>query len=247
MRNFKETIAWYHQHDNGQSVGFDPHGMCLKICRTARGLPAKYGTAKEAQDATPAKYRVTKVSDIRKGMVAYFDDPHDSNKAGHITTVVGRVKGADKDDLNDVLVETNDVKSGQIVVVRATYFEQHWGDPFQFAATWLNGHAFDVKGDTSLVAQFRDGGPKWDVKLLDKALKNGRHEVKPIIEGIEKAIASLPHDKDDSRVNDVKETFEKTRVVKLGELHQAILHGRTGQVKVVRDQIRTLIKRLPER
>lgn len=143
VRNTEQAIDWYRANEVWPAdIGFDPDGMCQKICRTARLIGPGAPSALASQEQTPAKYRVKKVRDVRKGMVMYFDDPNDSNPFGHIVTVVGRVKGGDPDSLDSILVRTNSVKSNSIVVVRASYFKQHWGDDFQFAATWLNGVAF---------------------------------------------------------------------------------------------------------
>lgn len=144
MRDFKETLEWYRNHQTTRQIGFNPNGMCLKVCRVARGIDAKYPTAKANQDATPQRHRVHRVRDLRRGMVLSYDDPHDSNKAGHIVTMIGRVKGFNPDSLRDVLVETNSVKSGELVVVRGDYFPRFWRDPFVFGATWLNGVELDV-------------------------------------------------------------------------------------------------------
>lgn len=180
MRNFKEALAWYDTHQTTQQIGFNPNGMCLKICRSARGIGPMFPTAKAAQDATPIEYRVTKVSDLRAGMVLYFDDPFDANKAGHIVTMIGRVKGADRNKLSDILVWTNSVQSGRLTVVRADYFEKYWGDPFQFGATWLNGQILDhwepapkpepKPKKPTRVAKARD--------LLNKALKRAEKKGK---------------------------------------------------------------------
>lgn len=140
MHNVKETLQWYRTHEvYPDSLSFDPDGMCLAICRTARDLPAMYPSALSAQVSTPMAYRVYKIRDIRMGMVGYFDDPNDSNPYGHIITFVGRRKGVDPNSLSSLLCRTNSVKSNQIVVVRGDYFQTHWGDKFQFGATWLNG------------------------------------------------------------------------------------------------------------
>jgi hypothetical protein len=146
MRGWKVVLDWYRQHQTRGQIGFDPDGMCLKICRVSAGLPSLYPSAKEAQDATPDEHRVYKVRNLRRGMKLYYDDPNDSNRFGHIVTMIGRVKGADLDSLHDVLVETNSVKANEIVVVRGDYFPQHWGDPFVFGATWLNGEEIDYAG-----------------------------------------------------------------------------------------------------
>lgn len=144
MRDTNATIQWYRGHETTAQLGYNPNGMCLKICREARGLPAVFPSALSAQQATPAAHRVEKVADITRGMVVYYDDPRDSNPFGHIVTVVGRVKGIRKDSLSSLLVRTNSVKSGHVVVVRGDYFPKHWGDEFQFGATWLNGQALDL-------------------------------------------------------------------------------------------------------
>lgn len=142
MHDVRETVDWYRTHEvYPTSLTFDPDGMCLAICRTARDLPARYPSALSAQTATPLKYRVKQIADIRMGMVGYFDDPNDSNPYGHIVTFVGRRKGVDPNSLSSLLVRSNSVISNKIVVVRADYFGTHWGDDFQFAATWLNGYA----------------------------------------------------------------------------------------------------------
>lgn len=148
MRAWKAVLEWYRSHQTASQIGFDPDGMCLKICRTAHGLNSVFPSAKAAQDATPAAHRVHKVRDLRRGMVLYYDDPRDSNRFGHIVTMIGRVKGFNPDSLHDVLVETNSVKANEVVVVRGDYFPQHWGDPFVFGATWLNGSEIDYLGRT---------------------------------------------------------------------------------------------------
>lgn len=143
IRNFIQTIDWYRKHDNTSTIGFNPDGMCLKVCRVARGIPSRYLTAKISQDATPREYRVYNVEDLRAGMVLYYDDPNDSNRAGHIVTMIGRVPNANPKSLHDILVETNSVQSGRITTVRGDYFPTYWGDKFQFGATWLNGYEID--------------------------------------------------------------------------------------------------------
>jgi hypothetical protein len=145
MRTTDQTIEWYQGNETWPAqIGFDPDGMCLKICRTARDLPAKYPSALSAQVSTPTKYRVTDVSKIERGMVVYYDEPGDSNPYGHIVTVVGRVRGADRSELSSLLVRTNSVKTNEIVVTRGDYFTRYWNDAFTFASTWLNGFELDL-------------------------------------------------------------------------------------------------------
>jgi hypothetical protein len=106
VRDWRGALDWYDTHQTKAQIGFDPDGMCLKVCRTARNIPAKHLTAREAQDATPEAFRVYKVEDLRKGMIAYFDDPDDGNRAGHIVTIVGRLRGHKLSDLSGVVTES---------------------------------------------------------------------------------------------------------------------------------------------
>lgn len=248
---WQEDLQWYETHQTAAQIGFNPDGMCLKVCRTSRSVGPKYLTAKQCQDAVPKKYRVTKVRDLRKGMKLFFDDPNDSNTSGHIVTMIGRVKGFDWDDLNDVLVETNSVKSGELVVVRATYFKEHWGDPFVFGAGWINGVVLDYRGSkpktppkpkpdmAPRIQNFRESGNEWNVKFLDRS---PRKDVAAKVEQIEKAVEALPDDPNDSLVNEFKDAFDTRRVLKMQLLNQAVENGRTGSVKTVRDNLRSIIK-----
>lgn len=140
QRDTAAALRWY--ETNRDRPPFDPDGMCLKICRTARNIPAMYPSAVTAQNATPAKYRVTKLESIKPGMVMYFDDPRDSNPFGHIVTVAATRNGGKK--LGDILTWTNSVVANKLVKVWADYFPTKWGDEFKFAATWLNGVELDL-------------------------------------------------------------------------------------------------------
>lgn len=140
QRTTAQTLAWYIGHQSKAAIGFDPDGQCLKVCRSARNLPARYSSALAAQVATPKTKRVYEISNIKPGMVMFFDDPNDDNPYGHIVTVYA-VAPIIK-SLDDILVWTNSVQANVLTKVRASYFKQHWGDQFQFAATWLNG--FDL-------------------------------------------------------------------------------------------------------
>jgi hypothetical protein len=251
-KTWQEDLMWYATHQTTEQIGFNPDGMCLKVCRTPRDIPPLHATAKQAQDATPKEHRFFKVRDLRKGMKLYFDDPFDSNSAGHIVTMIGRVRGGDLDSLDDVLVETNSVKSGELVVVRASYFREYWGDSFQFGTDFLNGVEFDFAGKKKLqepekdttprVENFRDSGNKWNVNILDRAVVHGRRNLEDKIRRIEKAVHSLPKDDSDTRVSEFKETFKEKRVLDMALLNAAVDDGRTGAVKAARDELRAAIK-----
>lgn len=111
--------------------------LCLKLQRQARGLPAVYPSAIAAQLATPLTERVHRREDLRRGMVAYSDDPRDANVFGHIYFIAGR----DRD--GRILTWSNDLRrSGGVDIVPLDAYENFWGDTFQFGATWLNGYDF---------------------------------------------------------------------------------------------------------
>jgi len=249
MRDWQETMGWYARNSTTEEIGFDPDGQCLKVCRTARAIPSKYPSAKAAQDATPKKYRVQKVRDLRRGMVLFFDDPNDSNKFGHIVTMVGRVRGGDPDNLHDVLVESNSVVKGKVVVVRGDYFTEHWGDPFQFGATWLNGQELDTPSGVTRVRKFKQGGPAYDVNLLRTAVEHGRHDVQPMIDKINELVDKLPDDEGvNSRVDRFTDYYRRTGILKMGLLHNAVTIGhRTGRVDDIYQALQETIASVPER
>ncbi len=110
--------------------------MCLALQRTARGIPAVYPSAYTAMEATPESERIYKPADLRMGMIAYSDDPYDSNDAGHVYYIIGR-------NDNGILTWSNDVKRmGGVDIVYLDFYKTHWGDTFKFGATWLNGYDF---------------------------------------------------------------------------------------------------------
>lgn len=246
MRNWQGTINWYEDHETAQQIGFNPDGMCLACCRTARDIGPKYASAKLAAEATPQRYRVHNVADLRRGMVLYFDDPNDSNKFGHIVTMIGRVKGANRNSLHDVLVRTNSVVSGRIVVVRGDYFQEHWGDSFQFGAFWLNGVELDYPKPRSAVEKFRSSAPDYDWKILRDAVEAGQRNLRGHVDLLHATMKDLAKAKPEGgRVSKVLEAWDKDRVIRLGLLNEAVDEAdRDGVVKDTRNKIRSAIKSL---
>jgi hypothetical protein len=242
---WRETLDWFKSHRTKERIGFDPDGMCLKIQRTARAIPPRYLTARESMMATPMEYRHTRVRDLRRGMVAYYADPFDNNPADHIVGVIGRVKDFDPDDLNDVLMITNSVKQNELVIVRGTYFEQHWGDDFKFGATWLNGYELDTPAGEkkSKVEKFHDSAPKYNLRLLHRS---DRAKAQRILDQIDRQVRRLPDSPKLVRVHEFKLQVKDDRILDLRILDDAVKAGRVGVVKSVRDELRRLIKALPE-
>lgn len=148
QRDLAGVRAWYRSNTVWpQDIGFDPDGMCQKICRTAPNIGPLFASAFAQQQGTPMADRVHRISDIRAGMIGLFDDPNDSNPFGHVVTFMGRDLDADPDSLSSLFTRTNSVKSNQIVVVRADYFGRFWGDSFQFASKSINGVQLDIAGE----------------------------------------------------------------------------------------------------
>ena len=94
----------------------------------------------------------------------------------------------------------------------------------------------------SRLKNFRESRPDWDVKILDRMYEHGRRDMKPKIDRIESAVADLPDDLKESRVQEFKEIFKKRRILKMSLLNEAVRDGRSGRVKIQRDKINTAIK-----
>lgn len=247
-KNVQQTLDWYETHKTTKQVGFNPDGMCLKVCRTARGIPSKYASAKEAQDATPKQHRITKIADLRAGMVLYYDDPKDSNRYGHIVTMIGRVKNADMNKLSDILVVTNSVKKGQLTTVRGDYFPKYWGDPFVFGATWLNGVELDTYLPATRFSLFHKSGVKYNGKYRMKYLaKSKRPQGKAAYKEITRLIKKLNTDPKFWRLRKVIIQYRDKGILDLPMLDEAIAKGFRGTTKRVREKIQAEIDALPKR
>lgn len=132
LRTTAETAAFLRAAHEGPATW---RALCLKLQRMARGLPAVYPSALAAQLATPEEDRVYKLDDLRRGMVAYSDDPLDGNPYGHIYFIAGR------NDDGEILTWSNDARrSGGVDMVPLSFYQNVWGDKFQFGATSLNGY-----------------------------------------------------------------------------------------------------------
>lgn len=246
IHDYHEALIWYATHRTRDRIGFDPDNMCLKICRTARNIPAKYLSAKEAQDNTPEKFRVYAIEDLRQGMVVFFDDPNDSNRSGHVVTLAGRRRGIPRKNLESLILETNTVVMDQIVRVSGDYFGKHWGDSFQFGAAYLNGVEFDVRGSKTKIERFNNGGPVYNLRLLKKASENGREHAGRVLAQIERQIKSLPDSPKLPRVREFKEEWQDTGKIDMELLDLAVKDRKAGLVRRVRDEIRRLIDTLPD-
>lgn len=176
-------------------------GFCLRLAREAAQLPAVHPSALAAAHATPAAHRVREVSGLRRGMVAYFDDPRDGNPFAHVATVAGWDGGKVTDSLDDVLMWSNDAaRTGGVDMVRGSFFPEKWGDAFMFGATSLNG--FDLPG-------YNNGAPRLAslAGALDRAIADLRRAIREHrAAGHHRLVAALSRDLDE-----VKQTRDRFR------------------------------------
>lgn len=133
-RNTEQAAAFL--KDEVISGSHEWERLCLKLQRTARGIPAMYPTALSASMSIPKSERIYNIDDARRGMVGFSYDPRIPGTAGHIFAFTGRHKGV-------MITSTNDAKEpGAVDYVPFNFYKEQWGQTFQFAATWLNGYDF---------------------------------------------------------------------------------------------------------
>lgn len=157
------------QHKTGSRDWFR---KCLILQRSGRKIPAVAPTAIAAAHLVPESERVYKVKDFRHGMVAFSDDPFDSNTAGHVYYICGR----NKDDV--ILTWSNDVKvSGGVDCVPLSFYQDHWGDKLLFAATNLNGYDFsDFNKPAVPINRYEHLGDRYLAAIDDlKKIRRDKH------------------------------------------------------------------------
>ena len=180
-----EARAYCKAQDSSNTTKW--YRMCLKLQRTARGLPAVYPTAASAQVATPQSERVG-LTGLKPGMIAYTKG---SNPAGHIVLVEGWKAGLK--NASNLMVWSNDVGSDGkgVAAVPLQQILGGWRHSFQFGATWLNGYDFSefnkpavsvhgtlgknvehaIEDLRKAVAFHKKGGNKDLVAILERDLK----------------------------------------------------------------------------
>ena len=86
-----QAVAFYKkQRDTGSKSW---KGLCMKLARSAYGFDTGiYPSALACMVATPKKYRVTALKDVKVGMLGFFVDPDDDNPFEHIAACVGHNK-----------------------------------------------------------------------------------------------------------------------------------------------------------
>ena len=174
------------------------HALCLRLAREARGIASLYPSALTAQQATPQDRRIS-WGDVRKGHIAYFDDPTDGNSFGHIATCAGRTADGRR------LWWTNDAKrSGGVDLVadpstETSWFGAHWGDRFVFASDWVNGVGFQVGPDGDGSSE-----PPPDPPAVNEL-------VRMAVQGLRKAAINAENNNRPKRAAALKQDIERLR------------------------------------
>lgn len=141
--------------------------------------------------------------------------------------------------------------SGRVATVDIGWPERQWGMQYLGWSETIGGVQIPLPPPPklTLVQQFLLGGPRYDLKLLDRAVANGRTDkVKASRDEIVHQINRLRHISGSPRVNRFLHAFDTNRVVRTGLLSKAIKAGRTGTVKDVRARImREINRNLPRR
>lgn len=167
--------------------------------------------------------------------------------------------GGRKDDghravsLGNGMIRSTDAGGlGRVATVPLDWPERHWGLHYLGWSDSCDGVLIPKPPAPAptLIQLFRESGPpRYDVKLLDRAVKNGRvGRVKDARDEITKQIHRLRNVPGHSpRIQKVLKTYADHHVIRMGALNNAIKAGRTGIVKDVRARIMREIHNLPTR
>jgi hypothetical protein len=107
-------------------------GLCLKTCREAWGINAKYPSAIIAWNNTPKKYRHKGIKDIPIGAVLYYR----GGKYGHIVI---------QSELKNKVWGTDLPVSNKIGLHHRNLPVNRWRYQYLGWASWLNGHELPLK------------------------------------------------------------------------------------------------------
>ena len=98
------------------------------------------------------------------------------------------------------------------------------------------------------ISRFLDDAPRYRLKRLDRAIRNGRRGVvKDVRDAIDAEVPRLRRVTNSPRINEFLRVYKEYRVLRIDLLNKAIRQGRTGIVKDVRARIMQQIHKLPER
>ena len=108
-------------------------GLCLKTCREAWGLPARYPSAIVAWRRTPKKYKSKDWRCAPIGAVHYYA----GGKFGHVVI---------QSELKNKVWGTDLPRTNKIGLHHRRLPVNKWGYKYLGWASWLNGHELPLKG-----------------------------------------------------------------------------------------------------
>lgn len=226
-------------------------GSCQFVTRTWFDAPSvgdldKDGSA-DAEDgwkSEPEKYRHEGDRNPPAGVPLTFRGGSHDNWHRCISHGHGVVRSTDMDG--------DAYRPGHTGQTTIESIERHMGLPYVGWSESIDGLLIPNPPPAPLpdteITLFHKSKPIWDVKHLDKAVRNGRSGVKQIVMSIDHQVSLLPNDPGSkSLVDQFVARYQKDRVLKMTLLNHAVKNGRVGEVKKVRDQLRKLFRELPKR
>lgn len=197
--------------------------------------------AEDGWKSEPEKYRHEGDRNPPRGVPVTFKGGSHDNWHRAISKGNGVIRSTDMDGDKYAPGVTSDTTIPAI--------EQHMGLPYVGWSDTIDGLLIPNPPlpDTEITL-FYKSKPLWDVNHLDKAIQNGRKGVKEIVLAIDHQVSLLPNDPGSkSLVDQFVARYDKDRILKMTLLNHAVANGRVGEVKKVRDELRKLIKSLPDR
>lgn len=97
------------------------------------------------------------------------------------------------------------------------------------------------------LSNFHASRPLYDLKILDRAVANGRNDIKDELRRINVAVRKLPNEGGSTRVGRFLRAYNSDRLLRMGLLYRAVQGGRHGTVEHVYDELRVQLSKIPKR
>jgi hypothetical protein len=156
--------------------------------------------------------------------------------------------------LGDGKIRTTDGDGEGVVATRdLDWPEQAWGLHYLGWSETIDGQTIPVPPPPpppapTRLTNFHASKPYYDLKILDKAIENGRDDILKIRRRIDVAVRKLPKERASTRVGQFLRAYDSGRILRMGLLHRAVHQGnRHGTVEHVYDELHALINDLPKR
>lgn len=162
---------------------------------------------------------------------------------GHRALSLGNGKIRTTDGDGEGIVATRDLR----------WPEQEWGLHYLGWSESITGLTIPeppapLPPQPTRLTNFHKGRPYYNLKILDRAVANGRTDIKDDLRRINAAVRKLPREGGASRVGQFLRAYNSDRVLRMALLYRAVHEGkRHGIVEEVHDELRDLINGLPKR